>query len=141
MKFQRKDGPSPVSRPRPAQSDETIAAVAPDASWHEPWVQMKYFTYAPAVYPRMLAATSPNIKPGGLVTVYDRNGSRFGAGDAVSFYWSWPDALAEGQRFVLYLVSGDERQLGGAVQAACQHSIDSFRRINSHGGGDLYGQF
>ena len=80
MKFQRKDGPSPVSRPRPPQSDETIAAVAPDASWQEPWVQMKYFTYAPAVYPRMLAATSPNIKPGALVTVYDRNGSRFGAG-------------------------------------------------------------
>lgn len=80
MKFQRKDGPAPISRPRPQPSDETIAAVAPDANWQEPWVQMKYFTYAPAVYPRMLAATSGNIKPGALVNVYDRNGSRFGAG-------------------------------------------------------------
>jgi 23S rRNA (cytosine1962-C5)-methyltransferase len=95
MRFQRKDGSTPSPRPQsryseprssepgyrePRQSDDTIAAVAPDSSWLEPWVQMKYFTYAPAVYPRMLAATSENIRPGALVHVYDRNGSLFGAG-------------------------------------------------------------
>jgi 23S rRNA (cytosine1962-C5)-methyltransferase len=80
MKFQKKDGSPPVRRERAQESEETIAAVAPDASWRAPWVQMKYFTYAPAVYPRMLAGTSPGIKPGALVTVYDRNGAVFGAG-------------------------------------------------------------
>ncbi len=81
MKFQRREGAPPIPAPRPPrESDETIAAVPPDASWAEPWVQMKYFTYAPAVYPRMLANVSGNIRQGALVAVYDRNGSRFGAG-------------------------------------------------------------
>lgn len=80
MKFQRKDGTAPVRSPRSQPGDDTIAAVPPDSAWQTPWVQMKYFTYQPAVYPRMLANVSPNIKPGSLVAVYDRNGSRFGAG-------------------------------------------------------------
>lgn len=65
----------------PRRRDEEQAPVkAPDASWPEPWVQIKYFSYSPTVYPRMIAASSPNIKPGALVTIYDRNGERFGAG-------------------------------------------------------------
>jgi len=80
MKFQRKDGTAAASPPRERPSDETITAVPPDATWQAPWVQMKYFTYQPAVYPRMLANVSPGIRPGALVAVYDRNGSRFGAG-------------------------------------------------------------
>ncbi len=95
MKFQKRenlpstprepgaDGPSeyaPRAERAPRRGEEPVAAVPPDSSWPEPWVQMKYFTYAPAVYPRMLAATSPRIKPGSLVSVYDRNGSRFGSG-------------------------------------------------------------
>ena len=60
--------------------EEQPAPVAPDASWQEPWVQLKYYTYSPAVYPRMIAASSPGIQPGSIVSVYDRNGSRFGAG-------------------------------------------------------------
>ncbi len=67
----------PSSRRR---DDEPVTVKAPDASWPEPWVQIKYFSYSPAVYPRMLAGTSPNIKPGAFVTIYDRNGERFGAG-------------------------------------------------------------
>lgn len=54
--------------------------VSPSSEWPAPWVQLKYFTFHPAVYPRMIAATSPNIVPGSLVTVYDRNGDCFGSG-------------------------------------------------------------
>ena len=92
MKIQRKSS-DPADRPRPSYSDEAPserprssdradqpAPVAPDASWAAPWVQMKYYTYTPAVFPRMIAAASPGIRPGALVTVYDRNGARFGAG-------------------------------------------------------------
>ncbi len=60
-------------------------------------------------------ATVAVVAPGAIALYGPPAGSRFGAGDAVSFYWSWPDALAEGQRFVLYLVSGDERQPLGQV--------------------------
>ncbi|HWB02914.1 MAG TPA: class I SAM-dependent rRNA methyltransferase [Verrucomicrobiales bacterium] len=80
MKFQKRDGAPPVRRKQPPPDDDTIAAVAPDATWREPWVQLKYFTYSPAVYPRMLAGVSQSIRPGALVTVYDRNGAIFGAG-------------------------------------------------------------
>jgi len=58
------------------------------------------------------------IAPGAIVLYGPPAGSRFGAGDAVSFYWSWPDALAEGQRFVLYLVSAGERRPLGQVDEA-----------------------
>jgi len=67
-------------RPLRRERDDQPAPVAPDASWPAPWVQLKYYTYSPAVYPRMIAASSPGIRPGALVSVYDRNGSRFGAG-------------------------------------------------------------
>lgn len=80
MKIQRKEGTARESRAEGQFSDDPISAVPPDASWQTPWVQLKYFTYQPAVYPRMLAEVSPGIRPGALVTVYDRNGSRFGAG-------------------------------------------------------------
>lgn len=75
----RRFSPSSFSRSRSAAP----AAEAPppgSENWSRPWVRLKYFTYAPAVYPRMLAATSPDIKPGEIVTVYDKNGERFGAG-------------------------------------------------------------
>jgi 23S rRNA (cytosine1962-C5)-methyltransferase len=50
------------------------------ASWPKPWVQLKYFTYQPAVYPRFIAHVSSGAKRGELVTVYDKEGQRFGAG-------------------------------------------------------------
>lgn len=55
---------------------------APEGSenWLSPWVQLKYFSYNPAVFPRMLGAVSSEAKAGDLVTVYDRNGEIFGAG-------------------------------------------------------------
>ncbi len=55
---------------------------APEGSenWLRPWVQLKYFTYNPAVFPRMLGASSPDAQAGGLIHVYDKNGELFGGG-------------------------------------------------------------
>ena len=63
--------------PRPAKPIE-----APEGSenWVRPWVQLKYFTYNPAVFPRMLGAVSPDAVAGGLINVYDKNGELFGGG-------------------------------------------------------------
>jgi 23S rRNA (cytosine1962-C5)-methyltransferase len=49
-------------------------------SWTAPWVQLKYFTFHPAVYPNMIAAVSPDAVAGDLVRVYDKNGEPFGGG-------------------------------------------------------------
>lgn len=71
----------------PARKTPT-AAPAPDGSeqWLRPWVQLKYFTYNPAVFPRMLGAVSPDAVKGGLIHVYDKNGELFGGG-----FWN-PDS-------------------------------------------------
>lgn len=49
-------------------------------NWISPWVELKYFSYNPAVFPRMLGAVSPDAQQGDLVHVYDKNGELFGAG-------------------------------------------------------------
>ena len=67
----------PAAKPRAFKSAE-----APEGSenWVRPWVQLKYFTYNPAVFPRMLGAVSPDAVAGGLINVYDKNGEPFGGG-------------------------------------------------------------
>ena len=69
-------------RPRTASKKNLFANKAPEGSeqWLTPWVELKYFTYNPAVFPRMLGSVSGEIAPGSLVNVYDKNGELFGAG-------------------------------------------------------------
>ena len=50
------------------------------ADRQSPWVQMKYFSFAPAVYPNMLSGTSRDAAAGDIVSVYDRDGFLFGYG-------------------------------------------------------------
>ena len=54
---------------------------APDRTpWSRPWAQLKFVTFQPHIFPRMLGEVSSDAKPGDLVAVYDRNGQRMGAG-------------------------------------------------------------
>lgn len=50
------------------------------SAWPRPWAQLKYFTFQPAIFPRLLGEVSPNARPGDLVAVYDKKGERMGAG-------------------------------------------------------------
>ena len=43
-------------------------------------MQLRTYNFSPTLYPAMLNATSPDAKPGDWVTVYDKDGRRFGAG-------------------------------------------------------------
>lgn len=45
-----------------------------------PWAQLKFFTFQPAIFPRMLGAVSPGARPGDWVTVYDKSGRLCGSG-------------------------------------------------------------
>jgi 23S rRNA (cytosine1962-C5)-methyltransferase len=65
----------PEAEPSAPPADQ--AAAAPRQS---PWVQLKYFSFASQLYPAMIREASPDATPGSLVTVYDKEGRRFGAG-------------------------------------------------------------
>ena len=54
---------------------------APDrTAWSKPWTQLKFVTFQPHIFPRMLGGVSPDAKAGDLVAVYDKLGQRLGAG-------------------------------------------------------------
>jgi 23S rRNA (cytosine1962-C5)-methyltransferase len=48
--------------------------------WARPWAQLKYFTFQPAIFPRLLGQVSPDARPGDFVNVYDKNGELAGGG-------------------------------------------------------------
>jgi 23S rRNA (cytosine1962-C5)-methyltransferase len=50
------------------------------SGWLRPWAQLKYFTFQPAIFPRLLGQVSPDARPGDLVNVYDKNGNLAGGG-------------------------------------------------------------
>lgn len=56
------------------------ATPAEKARWPRPWAQLKFVTFQPAIFPRMLGDVSPGAQPGDLVAVFDKFGNRIGAG-------------------------------------------------------------
>lgn len=64
------------------------------------------------------AAASAVFAPGSIDVYGPPAGSRFRAADMVTFYWSWPDELADGQRFVVYLLDATQRQPLGELDEA-----------------------
>jgi 23S rRNA (cytosine1962-C5)-methyltransferase len=68
---------------RTEETEETpVAPRAPiDRSlWPRPWAQLKFFTFQPAIFPRMMGQVSPDAKPGDFVNVYDKSGNLCGGG-------------------------------------------------------------
>ena len=61
---------SPNVRPAPPDT----------AKWLRPWVQLKYFSFHPCIYPAMVRGASPDAVPGSVVNVYDKDGRLFGSG-------------------------------------------------------------
>ncbi len=61
-------------------SDETETPSVPPEARPKPWVQLKFFTFQPAIFPRMLGKVSLGAKPGEWVTVYDKAGKVCGNG-------------------------------------------------------------
>jgi 23S rRNA (cytosine1962-C5)-methyltransferase len=65
----------------PSRAPTSASHPAPDRSgWLRPWAQLKYFTFQPAIFPRLLGQVSPEARPGDLVHVYDKNGELAGGG-------------------------------------------------------------
>jgi 23S rRNA (cytosine1962-C5)-methyltransferase len=68
-----------LSSGSPDASPQPRAAVD-RSGWSRPWAQLKYVTFQPAVFPRLLGDVSPDARPGDWVSVYDKNGEPVGAG-------------------------------------------------------------
>ncbi|MFM9078516.1 MAG: class I SAM-dependent rRNA methyltransferase [Opitutaceae bacterium] len=62
--------PEPAGRPPPPER----------SARPRPWAQLKFFTFQPAIFPRMLGDVSPDARPGDLVHVYDKAGYLTGGG-------------------------------------------------------------
>jgi len=50
------------------------------SQWARPWAQLKFVSFQPAIFPRMLGEVSRDARPGDLVAVYDKFGQRVGIG-------------------------------------------------------------
>lgn len=59
--------PSDVAQHPPASSDR-----------HAPWVELRSASNGAVLFKRMIRRTSPDARPGSIVTVYDRHGAIFG---------------------------------------------------------------
>jgi len=67
--------------PDTAPHEAKAQPAPPDRSaWPRPWAQLKYITFQPAIFPRLLGKVSPDARPGDWVAVYDKNGERAGSG-------------------------------------------------------------
>jgi 23S rRNA (cytosine1962-C5)-methyltransferase len=65
----------------PTEKSETSPPLIIDRSrWQTPWAQLKYFTFQPAIFPRLLGRVSDDARPGDFVNVYDKNGNLTGGG-------------------------------------------------------------
>ena len=73
---------SPEPEFEPSSLPEPPAPRAPidRSTWARPWAQLKYFTFQPAIFPRLLGHVSPDARPGDFVNVYDKNGNLTGGG-------------------------------------------------------------
>jgi 23S rRNA (cytosine1962-C5)-methyltransferase len=60
--------------------EKPASATIDRSAWEKPWAQLKYFSFQPAIFPRLLGQVSSDARPGDLVNVYDKNGERTGIG-------------------------------------------------------------
>ncbi len=77
---QRRQGQPPHRPAAPRWNRKTASLPDGSDNWPSPWVQLKYFSNHPTIYPAMIGSASPDAKPGDLVSVFDKAGQPFGAG-------------------------------------------------------------
>jgi 23S rRNA (cytosine1962-C5)-methyltransferase len=64
----------------PKATSAELSATLDRSSWPQPWAQLKYITFQPAIFPRLLGKVSQDARPGDWVNVFDKNGEPIGAG-------------------------------------------------------------
>lgn len=117
---------------------KTPSAPIDRSTWQRPWAQLKYFSFQPAIFPRLLGQVSPEARPGDLVNVYDKNGQRAGIGLFNPRAKIPLRVVAHGD------VPCDESYFEGAIRRAVElrctlfqldETSEAYRLINSDGDG------
>jgi 23S rRNA (cytosine1962-C5)-methyltransferase len=70
----------PQESPLKSKPEKPPAPPVDRSAWPKPWAQLKYFTFQPAIFPRLLGQVSSDARPGDFVNVYDKNGNLTGGG-------------------------------------------------------------
>ena len=65
---------SPASATAESRADAAPRAPIDRSSWARPWAQLKYFTFQPAIFPRLLGQVSPDARPGSDAAINARIG-------------------------------------------------------------------
>ncbi|MBK9991728.1 MAG: class I SAM-dependent rRNA methyltransferase [Verrucomicrobia bacterium] len=126
--FEPEENPAPTKPATPIDRSQ----------WPRPWAQLKFFTFQPAIFPRMMGQVSPDARPGDFVNVYDKGGNLCGGG-----------LYNPRAKMVLRVVSHslqpvDESYFEGAIRRAVSlrrelfkldEFTDAYRLINSDGDG------
>lgn len=145
-RFPQSQSRSPGGRPSYGSAAESSfrppksAAAPPEGSenWPTPWVQLKYVTFHPCIYPAMVGPASPDAQPGQIVSVYDRDGQRLGrafynprARVPLRVFYHGQDLVGE-DRLEELIDRAIEFRTG---QLALPNTTDAFRVIHSDGDG------
>jgi 23S rRNA (cytosine1962-C5)-methyltransferase len=69
----------PLTEPM-ASHDQTRAVTKLPSSAESPWVLLRTVTNHPFVYKKMVRDVAPEVRPGDVVAIYDRNGALVGRG-------------------------------------------------------------
>ena len=123
----------------PQSNTHAAGSPAVDRSqWPRPWAQLKYFTFQPAIFPRLLGQVSPEARPGDFVNVFDKNGNLAGGG-------LFNPRAQIPLRVVCHSTEPvDESYFAGAIRRAValrrgvfklDETTDAYRLINSDGDG------
>lgn len=107
-------------------------------AWLQPWVQLKYYSYHPCIFPAMIKTVSPEAGAGQWVHVYDREGKYFGQGFynakarvPLRVYYHGDEPTSEE-----YLTQLIDRAVGFRLETLqLRQSTDAFRVIHSDGDG------
>ncbi len=103
-----------------------------------PWAQLKYVTFQPQIFPRLLGNVSPDARPGDLVHVFDKQGYPAGIGLFNPRAKIPLRVVAHGNR------PADEAYFEGAIRTAValrretlklDEGTEAYRLINSDGDG------
>ncbi len=100
---------APIRRPS--------APPAGSEAWPVPWVQLRSAAFHPFIYKRMVRSAHAAARPGDLVAVFDKSGSRFGSG-----FWNPHSQIA------LRMVSFDDRPTDAAFFRGLLESAVRLRR-------------
>jgi hypothetical protein len=119
--------PQPTATPvtEPVGESPAVAQVTPTIALATPWGVLGLDGGQETA---TVAATEVAPQRPPVVLLGPPPGSQFRRSDTVTFYWDWAETPADGQRFALYLDSGERQTLMGTAEA---ENLGSLQQVSA----------